>query len=42
MCINVYGEEMPIDDTVALTLSLLEKYADASDIKVDIYKPEKR
>ena len=41
MCINVYGEEMPIDDTVALTLSLLEKYADASDIKVDIYKPEK-
>lgn len=41
MCINVYGEEMPIDDTVALTLSLLEKYAEADDVKVDIYKPEK-
>lgn len=39
MCINVYGEEMPIDDTVGLTLWLLEKFADGTDFNVNIYKP---
>lgn len=39
MCINIYGLEMPVEDTVALTLSLLEKYAGAEDVKVKFYKP---
>ena len=39
MCINIYGEEMPVDDTVGLTVSLLEKFADASDIKVNYFNP---
>ncbi len=39
MCINVYGEEMPIDDAVGLTLWLLEKFADGTDFNVNIYKP---
>mgnify|MGYP002532298112 FL=1 len=37
MCINVYGEEMPVDDTVALATRLLEEYCDATDIKVTRY-----
>lgn len=39
MCINVYGEEMSIDDTVGLTLWLLEKFANGTDFNVNIYKP---
>lgn len=39
MCINVYGEEMPIDDVVLLSKSLLEKFADADNINVKIYRP---
>jgi len=39
MTINIYGEEMPVDDTVALTLRLLEQYADASDIRVSYFSP---
>lgn len=39
MCINIYGEEMPVDDTVGLTVSLLKKFADASDIKVNYFNP---
>lgn len=39
MCINIYGEEMPVDDTVALTVSLLERFADAKNINVKIYRP---
>ncbi|MCM1505497.1 MAG: phenylalanine--tRNA ligase beta subunit-related protein [Muribaculum sp.] len=39
MCINIYGVEMPIDDVVSLTCNLLEKYADATDIKVNQYRP---
>ncbi len=39
MCINIYGEEMPVDDVVSLTVSLLEKYAEADDIKVNLFKP---
>lgn len=39
MCVNIYGEEMPADDTVALTVSLLERFAEASDIKIEYHKP---
>lgn len=39
MCINIYGEEMPIDDVVLLSRSLLEKFADADNINVKIYRP---
>lgn len=39
MCVNIYGEEMPIDDVVALTTSLLEKYADAKNISIKIFQP---
>ncbi len=38
MCINVYGEEMPVDDTVALATRLLEEYCSATDIKVTTYR----
>ncbi|MCM1075744.1 MAG: phenylalanine--tRNA ligase beta subunit-related protein [Bacteroides sp.] len=38
MTINIYGEEMPVDDTIALTISLLERYADATDIEICHYK----
>lgn len=39
MCINIYGEEMPVDEVVGLTVSLLERYADASDIEVKYFNP---
>lgn len=39
MCINIYGLDMPVDETVGLTLSLLERFAEATDVKVDIHKP---
>lgn len=39
MCVNIYGEEMPVDDTVALTVSLLETYAGAKNITVRHYRP---
>lgn len=38
MCINVYGEEMPVDDTVTLATRLLEEYCSATDIKVTTYR----
>ncbi|MCM1504828.1 MAG: phenylalanine--tRNA ligase beta subunit-related protein [Muribaculum sp.] len=38
MCINIYEEEMPADETVALAERLLRQYCDASDIKVTIYE----
>lgn len=39
MCINIYGEEMPVDEVTALTVSLLERFAKAEDIAVEIHKP---
>lgn len=42
MCINIYGEEMPVDDTVALTVTLLEKYADARNISVTYHNPSSK
>lgn len=38
MCINIYGEEMPVDDVIGLTLSLLERFADATNINVNIHR----
>ncbi len=37
MCINIYGEEMPVDDTVALSRRLLEQYCGARNIIVKSY-----
>lgn len=39
MCINIYGEEMPVDDTVGMAVSLLEKYAEAKNIEINYYRP---
>ena len=39
MCINIYGEEMPVDDVVGMTVGLLEKYADAKNITVNYHRP---
>lgn len=39
MCINIYGEEMPVDDVIDLSTSLIEKFANATNIKVNIYQP---
>lgn len=37
MCINIYGEEMPVADTIALATDLLERHCDASNIRVTHY-----
>lgn len=37
ICINIYAEELPADDTVSLTVSLLEKYCSASNITINRY-----
>ena len=34
--INAYGEEMPLDETIALTTGLLRQYASAENIRTDI------
>lgn len=39
ICINVYGVEMPVEDTVALTVDLLERYAAAENIVVKYFRP---
>lgn len=39
MCVNIYGEEMPAEEVVALTTSLLEKFADAKNIVINTYRP---
>lgn len=36
MTINVYGEEMPIDDCIDYTTKLLEKYTDAKNIEISV------
>ena len=38
MCINIYGEEMPVDETVELSTRLLSQYCEATNIKVTIYE----
>lgn len=39
MCINIYGVEMPIDETIIFSSSLLERYCNARNIKVTTYHP---
>lgn len=39
MCINIYGEEMPVDDVAAMAVELLEKYAEARNITVNYHRP---
>jgi DNA/RNA-binding domain of Phe-tRNA-synthetase-like protein len=36
MVVNMYGEEMPLDDVKILTCRLLEQYAHATDIKMQL------
>ena len=38
MCINIYGEEMPAEETVELSKSLLKKYCNATNLLVKIYE----
>ncbi len=37
MQINAFGEEMPLDDAINWSIALLEKYASAKNVKVDIF-----
>ncbi len=37
--INIYGEDMPVDQTVELTTRLLEECAGARNIKINYYRP---
>lgn len=37
MQIYAFGEEMPLDDTIEWSVSLLEKYASAKNVQIDIF-----
>lgn len=37
MQINAFGEEMPLADTIDWSVSLLEKYASAKNLQIDIF-----
>jgi DNA/RNA-binding domain of Phe-tRNA-synthetase-like protein len=37
MQINAFGEEMPLDDTIEWSVSLLEKYTSAKNVQIDIF-----
>lgn len=39
MCVNVYGEEMPVADTVRMIVDSLERFADAKNITINYYRP---
>ena len=39
MCVNVYGEEMPVEDTVRMIVDSLERFADAKNITINYYRP---
>ncbi len=39
MVVNIYGEEMPIDDVKDYATRLLTDYASATDIRYTIYRP---
>lgn len=34
MCVNIYGEEMPVDETVNLITDLLGRFASATNITI--------
>ena len=36
MCINIYAEELSVKDTINLTTDLLTRYADATDITIEV------
>ncbi|MBQ2838628.1 MAG: hypothetical protein IJE73_03180 [Muribaculaceae bacterium] len=36
MCINIYGEELSLEDTINFTTDLLSRHANADDIKIEI------
>lgn len=36
MCINIYGEELSLEDTINLTADLLSRHANAVDVKIEI------
>ena len=38
MCINIYGTDMPVEETVSLTERLLRQYSSAENISVKIVK----
>ena len=40
MLINVYGEETPVDETILLARRLIEQYAAAGDISIEIIAPQ--
>lgn len=40
MCINIYGEEMPVDATVSLAVDLLTRYAGATSLSVNMHTPD--
>ena len=37
MQINAFGEEMPLDDSIEWSVSLLEKYTSAKNVQIDIF-----
>ena len=38
MQINAFGEEMPLEETVAWTVSLLEKYAGGNNFEIEYFQ----
>lgn len=36
MCINIYGEEMPVQETIDFTVDLLTRHANATDINIEV------
>lgn len=39
MCINIYGEELSVNDTIDLTTDLLTRHAAATDINIEVITP---
>lgn len=39
ICINIYGEELPISETIDLTSDLLTRHAAATDINIEVISP---
>ena len=39
MCINIYGEEIPPQEIAAMSVALLEQWADAQNITVKYHRP---
>lgn len=39
MCINIYGEELSVNDTIDLTTDLLTRHAAATDINIEVISP---